>query len=110
MNTQNAQPNTPDTDADARIAALEQQIADLKKQQGGATMNDSYYDEHYHVYRVEYHTQPTPGLMFYQGATTVFADNEDEALDRARHKLASASNGERQYVDIIIESVEEISQ
>jgi hypothetical protein len=38
-------------------------------------------------YRVEWHTSPSPGATYYQGETDVWAEDDEDAISRAKQEI-----------------------
>lgn len=59
-------------------------------------------------FRVWMHSTPSPGLEFYKGKVDVFADDADEAKDRALHQLRRGAFPDRSASMWVVEKIETI--
>lgn len=59
-------------------------------------------------YKVTWHTRPGIGATYYRSVITVYAENDDDSIERARAEVAL---GFREYPldHIVIETVERIA-
>lgn len=56
-------------------------------------------------YVVNYHTQPAPGLTYYQGKVEVWAEDDMDAEENARREIYRGSFPDRWPSNIVIDSV-----
>ena len=62
--------------------------------------------DHYKKFRVFMHSSPGIGWEFYRGKVDVFADDTEQAIDRAKQELKRGAFPDRPSSSWIVERVE----
>lgn len=62
--------------------------------------------EHYRKFRVWMHSPPSPGWTYYDGKVDVFADDDEQAIERARRELKRGAFFDRPESSWVVDRVE----